>query len=179
MGREGEGAYWILLDISIFGIRKCPGPWEGWRKAANTDWAWRSLADTGCPCSPASDQQEMDGLSLGEANAGISSSSSLSEDHSGHSIGARLEDKLLPLSLEAADGKHLQEADSFACTAFPPSVTGLMRYSCTWLALHPFSLKDPNGLYRHELVKPPWVGAGASSSCSTVLSAFAGSTLCP
>lgn len=45
-------------------------------------------------------------------------------------IRAYLEDKLLPLSLPA-DGKHLQEADSFACTAFPPTVTGLMRYPCT------------------------------------------------
>lgn len=125
----------------------------------------------------------MDGPSSYESNAGICASPasfpvSFSEELGGRSIGAHLEDKLLPLSLEAADGKHQQEAHSFACTAFPPSVTGLMRYSCTWLFFFPpFSLTDPNVLYRHGLLRPPW-GKQGPPLLTGVLLAFAGSTLC-
>lgn len=92
-------------------------------------------------------------------------------------IRAHLEDKLLPLSLPA-DGKHLQEAGSFACTAFPPSVTGLMRYTCTCPAplFTKGRLRALQTCRAHEASLGG--GAGASSSCSMVLSAFAGSTLC-
>lgn len=83
----------------------------------------------------------------------------------------------MPLGLGAAAGKHLQEADSFACTAFPPSVTGLMRYACTW-HFFPFSLKDRNALHRHELMR---LGgeAGASSSLALPSLLPAGSLVHP
>lgn len=48
-------------------------------------------------------------------------SASFSEDLSGRSIRSHLEEKILLLSLEAADGKHLQEAKF--CLHCLPSIT--------------------------------------------------------
>lgn len=92
---------------------------------------------------PASYQQGRDGPSFCQANAAISvaaasSPASLSGGHGCCSTRAHLGEKLVPLSLGAADGKHLQEAGSLACNAFPTSISGLMRCAYSWLFFFPF-----------------------------------------